>query len=55
MAPRIIRKSDVVPVHCANAVTGEVPYWDADTGALWWVDIQGQRLLGFCPDIGRAE
>ncbi len=55
MALHIIPKANVVPVHCANAVTGEVPYWDSSTGTLWWVDIQGQRLLGFCPGSGDTE
>ncbi len=33
-------------VHHGNALTGETPYWDAATGVLWWIDVQGQRLLG---------
>ena len=31
----------------ARNILGEVPMWDAETGALWWVDIEGcllQRL-----------
>ena len=31
-----IPRAAVLPVHAANAVTGEVPYWDAPTGLLWW-------------------
>ena len=54
MTVKIISRTHVVPVHCANAVTGEVPYWDASTGMVWWVDIQGQRLLGFSPESGRT-
>jgi sugar lactone lactonase YvrE len=53
--PRIIRSDAVVPVHEANALTGEVPCWDALRGTLWWADIQGQRLLGFSPETGRQE
>ena len=41
-----IPREAVLPVHAANAMTGEVPYWDAAAGTLWWVDVQGQRLLG---------
>jgi sugar lactone lactonase YvrE len=52
---RIIKRSAVVPVHEANALTGEVPSWDARSGTLWWADIQGQRLLGFSPTTGRQE
>lgn len=48
-APRIIGRDAAVPVHEANALTGEVPCWDTVRGMLWWVDIQGQRLLGFAP------
>jgi sugar lactone lactonase YvrE len=33
-------------------VTGECPFWDAGSGMLWWVDIQGQRLLGCSPGSG---
>jgi sugar lactone lactonase YvrE len=44
-----------LPVHAANAVTGEVPFWDARTGVLWWLDIQGQRLLGFRPRDGETQ
>jgi sugar lactone lactonase YvrE len=28
------------------ALTGESPLWDPGRGVLWWIDIQGQRLLG---------
>lgn len=54
-SPRIIRGDAVVPVQEANALTGEVPCWDARSGTLWWADIQGQRLLGFSPDSGHQE
>lgn len=33
------------PRHAAMALTGEVPLWDAERRCLWWLDIQGQRLL----------
>lgn len=39
-------------VHRANAVTGECPYWDGTTRTLWWIDIQGQRILGYAPESG---
>lgn len=54
MGARVISAASVVPVHQANAVTGEVPYWDGASQTLWWIDIQGQRLLGFHPN-GRPE
>ncbi|HLL58930.1 MAG TPA: SMP-30/gluconolactonase/LRE family protein, partial [Allosphingosinicella sp.] len=28
-----------------KAVLGEGPVWDARDGALYWVDIKGQRVL----------
>ena len=53
--PRIIKREAVVCVHHANALTGEVPCWDAGRETLWWIDIQGQRLLGFSPRSGREQ
>lgn len=44
-----------LPVQMANAVTGEAPYWDAVSGTLWWLDIQGQRLLGYSPVSGAVR
>lgn len=52
---RIAGSDAVLPVHCANALTGEVPYWDAQRQTLWWADIHGMRLLGFTPHTGRTE
>lgn len=40
---------DFTPRHDAMALTGEVPLWDADRGCVWWLDIQGQRLLRHQP------
>ena len=54
-APRIIKRDAVMAVHHGNALTGEVPCWDARRETLWWVDIQGQRLLGFSPRTGRQQ
>lgn len=34
----------VVPGH--RAVTGESPLWDAARSTIWWIDIQGQLLVG---------
>lgn len=51
----LVEKGNVIAVHEANALTGEVPCWDARSGILWWADIQGQRLLGFSPATGRHE
>lgn len=53
MAVARIPASALLPVHQANAVTGEAPFWDARDGLLWWIDIQGQRLLCFSPQSGR--
>ncbi len=52
---RAIPREAVKPVHEANALTGEVPCWDPRSGTLWWIDVQGQRLLGFSPKTGRQE
>jgi sugar lactone lactonase YvrE len=49
MTVTTIPRDAALAVHAANAVTGEVPYWDATTGTLWWIDVQGQRLLGHRP------
>ena len=54
-AARIVESDAVLPVHCANALTGEVPFWDAQRQTLWWADIHGLRLLGFTPHTGRTE
>ena len=50
-----ITADDVLPVHMADALTGEAPFWDEARGTLWWIDIQGQRLLGFEPASGRMS
>lgn len=42
-------------VQQANAMTGEAPFWDQQTARLWWIDIQGQRLLGYGPSDGHEE
>jgi sugar lactone lactonase YvrE len=55
MSVRVIDRRAAVPVHQANAMTGEAPFWDEDNGTLWWIDIQGQRLLGFSPETGREQ
>lgn len=33
-----------------RAVTGESPLWDDTRNILWWIDIQGRRLLGLRGD-----
>jgi sugar lactone lactonase YvrE len=52
MESRAIGAEAAQAVHRANAVTGECPYWDADSATLWWIDIQGQRALGYAPATG---
>jgi len=36
----------------AHAIVGEGPVWDAFTGLLVWVDIEGKRIHEFDPDTG---
>ncbi|MDE2991077.1 MAG: SMP-30/gluconolactonase/LRE family protein [Chloroflexota bacterium] len=36
----------------AHAIVGEGPVWDASTGLLVWVDIEGKRIHEFDPDTG---
>jgi sugar lactone lactonase YvrE len=38
----------------AHATLGEGPVWDADSGALWWVDIEGKEIHRFDP-LTRAD
>lgn len=40
---------DFTPRHSAMALTGETPLWDPTRNCLWWLDIQGQRLLRHVP------
>ncbi len=55
IAQAVVEAAAVLPVHMANALTGEAPFWDARSGILWWIDIQGQRLLGFEPTTGKCS
>lgn len=41
-------------VDCANIV-GEVPVWDVQEQALYWVDIEGRRLHRLDLDIGKLD
>lgn len=50
-----IKAAAAAPVHMAMALTGESPFWDAATATLWWIDIQGQRILGFEPATGNTR
>jgi len=52
--PAVVPAHAAFAIHHGNAVTGECPYWDAGTGLVWWIDIQGQRLLGCAPSGGDA-
>ncbi|HEY8596694.1 MAG TPA: SMP-30/gluconolactonase/LRE family protein [Devosiaceae bacterium] len=47
-----MNEANFVVVHDAMALTGEAPVWDARRSVLWWIDIQGQRLLGYRPASG---
>ncbi|MCM0019743.1 MAG: SMP-30/gluconolactonase/LRE family protein, partial [Tagaea sp.] len=55
MNARAIEAQSVEAIHRANAVTGECPYWDAASRMLWWIDIQGQRALGYSPSTGEER
>jgi sugar lactone lactonase YvrE len=55
MSARAIDADSAQAVHRANAVTGECPYWDAASQMLWWIDIQGQRALGYAPATGEER
>jgi L-arabinonolactonase len=50
-----ILSSAAQAVHRANAVTGECAYWDSRSGFVWWIDIQGQRVLGYAPGTGEER
>lgn len=50
----MIGRNSVFAIHHANAMTGETPYWEASSGIVWWIDIQGQRLLGYGTDDGQT-
>lgn len=38
--------SEFSPLSRAKALTGESPVWDDRRKCVWWIDIQGQRLIG---------
>jgi sugar lactone lactonase YvrE len=50
----MIQQSQVAPraVHRAGALLGEGPVWVASAGLLYWLDIQGRRLLAWSPGQG---
>jgi sugar lactone lactonase YvrE len=39
----------------ARARLGEGPAWDAEAGALWWVDILNHRVHRFSPETGADD
>ena len=41
-------------VDCKNKL-GEVPVWDAEEQALYWVDIEGRLLQRYRPATGAVE
>lgn len=45
----------MIAAHPHVALTGESPVWDDERNCFWWIDIQGQWLLGWDPDSGRAS
>jgi sugar lactone lactonase YvrE len=36
-------------------ILGESPFWDAATGALWWVDIRAPAILAWTPATGECR
>lgn len=44
-----MERPDFAVAQPAMALTGEAPVWDEARATLWWIDIQGQRLLGHRP------
>jgi len=55
MAVKRIPASAAVPVQQANALTGETPFWDARNATLWWIDVQGQRLICYSMQQDRQQ
>lgn len=47
--------SSIECVWPAEAVLGEVPYWDAKTAVLYWADIDGRMVFRFDPASGRRQ
>ena len=47
--------AQVESVTDTSAILGEGPIWDAESGALWWVDILGERLHRFDPALDQDE
>lgn len=45
-------KPRIKAIHRADVCTGEAPLWDHRFATIWWIDIQGQRLLGYRPSDG---
>jgi sugar lactone lactonase YvrE len=43
------------PALASRARLGEGPWWDAEAGALWWVDILNRRVHRFRPGTGEDE
>lgn len=44
--------SQVEVAQTEQAVTGESPLWDDHRRVVWWIDIQGRRLLGWHAEAG---
>ena len=38
-----------------GALLGECPLWDGETGALWWLDIEGRSIHRFDPSSGAEQ
>ncbi len=46
---------DIRCVDAGHALLGEAPFWDAQTQALFWVDITGRRIHRLHPETGAAR
>jgi sugar lactone lactonase YvrE len=55
MTPRTFKGSDIECVLRIEAIVGESPVWSVREGALYWVDILGQKVHRFHPTTGVNE
>ena len=52
VAPQIVARPSHLP---QRDQLGEAPFWDAATGALWWVDIVGRRVQRLDGETGEVR
>jgi sugar lactone lactonase YvrE len=49
------RKPDIVEIAACRNILGEVPVWDVEEQALYWVDIEGKRLQRWHQPSGKLS